>query len=260
MQTWPQSGAQSSVSPHSPRRQAYRRHEGFNRREEAHHERTSCRSVRSARTGHHLRCVPGLVHRAPGWSQGGRTKVRDHERHGWGGRAREPVSFCGERELRVGRLVRRRLGRWWRGRVYVRYVERRPRRTHQQPPDIPLLLHSTVRRILNCQVFGGNGLIPNQDFGGGAKSLQLNTNTSGNPNFFTFAGPPGLLSARWDANGFFQQRFSGTSEFSVPGFKQQSTGVSSSASANTTGSVIGVLIPPNTLGSLGSNTNVILAI
>ena len=114
--------------------------------------------------------------------------------------------------------------------------------------------------FFNCQVFGGNGLIPNQDFGGGAKSLQLNTNTSGNPNFFTFAGPPGLVAARWDANGFFQQRFSGTSEFSVPGFKQQSNGVSSSASANTTGSVIGVLIPPSTLGSLGSNTNVILAI
>lgn len=114
--------------------------------------------------------------------------------------------------------------------------------------------------FFNCQFFGGNGLIPNQDFGGGAKSLQLNTNTSGNPNFFTFAGPPGIVSVRWDANGFFQQRFSGTSQTSFPGLMQRSTGVSSSASANAGGSVVGVEISPNNSGTIGSNTSVSIAI
>ncbi len=114
--------------------------------------------------------------------------------------------------------------------------------------------------FFNCQFFGGNGLIPNQDFGGGGKSLQLNTNTSGNPNFFTFAGPAGVVSVRWDANGFFQQRFSGTSQVTFPGVMQSSTGVSSSESANASGSVVGVLISPDNFGSIGSNTNVSIAI
>ncbi len=110
-------------------------------------------------------------------------------------------------------------------------------------------------QFFNCQFFEGSGLIPNRDLSGGGKSLQLSTNTAGNPNFSTFAGPPGLVSVRWNTNGFFAQRFSGTSEFRAPGFLQQNTGVSTSASANASGSVVGVAISPNNSASIGTSTN-----
>ncbi len=114
--------------------------------------------------------------------------------------------------------------------------------------------------FVNCQLFGGNGLIPNRDLSGGGRSLQLNTNTSGNPNFVTFAGPPGLVSVRWEANGFFQQSFSGTSEVTFPGVMQRSTGVSSSVSANASGSVVGVVISADNAGDIGSNMNVSITV
>src|SRR2546426_7356708 len=45
----------------------------------------------------------------------------------------------------------------------------------------------------------GFGLIPNGDLGGGGNSLKLRTNTTGNPNFVTFAGPTGPVSVDWRA-------------------------------------------------------------
>src|SRR5438034_8704012 len=115
----------------------------------------------------------------------------------------------------------------------------------RRPPRSTLFPYTTLFR----------SLIPNRDLSGGGKSLQLSTNTVGNPNFSTFAGPPGLVSVRWNTNGFFAQRFSGTSQFSAPGFLQQNTGVSTSASANASGSVVGVAISPNNSASIGTSTN-----
>ncbi len=114
--------------------------------------------------------------------------------------------------------------------------------------------------FFNCNFFGGFGLIPNHDLSGGGKTFHLSTNTNGNANFVTFAGPAGLVSVDWTANGFFQQRFSGTSQISFPGFAQKSTGVSTAASANATGSVVGVSISPNNSGNIGSNTSVTIDI
>src|SRR5438034_3436811 len=57
----------------------------------------------------------------------------------------------------------------------------------RRPPRSTLFPYTTLFR----------SLIPNRDLSGGGKSLQLSTNTVGNPNFSTFAGPPGLVSVRW---------------------------------------------------------------
>ncbi len=110
--------------------------------------------------------------------------------------------------------------------------------------------------FFNCTFFGGSGLIPNTDLSGGGKTLRLSTNTTGNPDFFTFAGPTGLISVDWKANGFFQQRQSGTFEQDFPGSRFLSNGVSTFASANATGSVIGVSISGDNFASIGTNTNV----
>jgi len=107
-----------------------------------------------------------------------------------------------------------------------------------------------------CAFLGGSGLIPNGDLSGGTQQLDLSTNTSGNPNFFTFGGSPGLISVDWRANGAYQQRSSGTSELTFPAFHQHSSGVSTSASAYAAGSVVGVAMPPTSLGSIGTNQNV----
>jgi hypothetical protein len=114
--------------------------------------------------------------------------------------------------------------------------------------------------FFNCRFFGGSGLIPNTDLSGGFKTLHLSTNTTGNPNFFTFAGPTGLISVDWKANGFFQQRQSGTLQQDFPGFRFFSNGVSTSASANATGSVVGVSMSPDNFANIGTNTNVTINI
>ena len=100
---------------------------------------------------------------------------------------------------------------------------------------------------------GGFGLIPNRDLSGGGNSLSLRTNTTGNPNFNTFVGPTGLVSANWRANGLFTQSSSGTNEFSFPGFTHRSQGSFTSASANATGSIVGVPISPNGSADIGTN-------
>lgn len=106
----------------------------------------------------------------------------------------------------------------------------------------------------------GFGLIPNRDLSGGGQSLTLRTNTTGNPNFITFAGPAGLVSVDWRANGLFTQSSSGTNQFSFPGFIRRSQGSFTSASANATGSIVGVLIPHNSFADIGTNHEVIIEI
>ena len=106
----------------------------------------------------------------------------------------------------------------------------------------------------------GFGLIPNNDFSGGGKSLSLRTNTSGNANFFTFAGPTGPVSVDWQANGLFTQSSSGTNQISFPGFTQKFQGGSTSASANAVGSIVGVAISPNGSAGIGTNRQVTIDI
>ncbi len=113
----------------------------------------------------------------------------------------------------------------------------------------------------NCNFFDGFGLIPNRDLTkSDDQAIHLATNTTGNPNFFTFDGPTGLISVDWKANGFFQSRNSGTLEQDFPGFKFLRNGVFASASANATGSVVGVSISPNNSGGIGTNHDVTIDI
>ena len=115
--------------------------------------------------------------------------------------------------------------------------------------------------FFSCTFMEGSGLIPSSDLSGGGQQLHLATNTSGNPNFFTFGGPPGLITVDWRANGAFQQRSSGTSDLSFAGgFHQHVTGVSTSASANGGGSVVGSVVPPASPGNIGTNHNVVIDI
>ena len=114
--------------------------------------------------------------------------------------------------------------------------------------------------FFNCSFFGGSGLIPNTDLSGAGKTLRLSTNTTGNPNFFTFAGPTGLISVDWKANGFFRVRQSGTIEQTFPSLRFHSSGVFTSASANATGSVVGLSISPDNFANIGTSTNVTINI
>jgi Tol biopolymer transport system component len=121
--------------------------------------------------------------------------------------------------------------------------------------------------VFQCDPFGscidvrdGFGLIPNNDLSGGSKSLSLRTNTSGNPNFVTFAGPTGPVSVDWRANGLFTQSASGTNQVSFPGFTQKSQGGSTSASANAAGSIVGAAISPNGSAGIGTNYQVTIDI
>jgi hypothetical protein len=115
----------------------------------------------------------------------------------------------------------------------------------------------------NCSLSGGAGQIPNQDLGVSAKSVELNTNTAGNPNFSTFGVvPPGLVSARWQANGLLEQNFDGTVVHRItPDFVERRTGNSSFASADASGSVAGFSFSSvHENGRIGSNSNVTIDI
>ena len=121
--------------------------------------------------------------------------------------------------------------------------------------------------VFQCDQFGfcsdvrdGFGLIPNNDLSGGAKSLSLRTNTSGNPNFATLAGPTGPVSVDWRANGLFTQSSNGTNQISFPGFTQKFQGGSTSASANATGTIVGLAISPNGSAGIGTNRQVTIDI
>ena len=121
--------------------------------------------------------------------------------------------------------------------------------------------------VVQCDPFGsctdvrdGFGLIPNNDLSGGGTSLSLRTNTTGSPNFFTFAGPTGPVSVDWRANGLFTQSSSGTNQISFPGFTQKFQGGSTSASANAAGSIVGLAISPNGSATIGTNHQVTIDI
>lgn len=120
--------------------------------------------------------------------------------------------------------------------------------------------------IVECGAFGcftvagGFGTIPNGDFSASGPTYQLNTNTAGNAGFFTFAGAPGQIAAEWRGDGLFESRFTGTSQVTSPGVRQQSSGQTSYQSATATGSVIGFAVPAGTSGQISHDHQVRITI
>jgi hypothetical protein len=110
------------------------------------------------------------------------------------------------------------------------------------------------------QVAGGYGVIPNSDFDTKGKNYRLSTNTAGNPNFFTFAGSPGVVTIEWVPNGLFSQRFTGTMRTTQPGFSEHQAGQSDNQSANATGNVLGFTIGFGDYGQVSSNHDVRITI
>ncbi|HKE91095.1 MAG TPA: hypothetical protein VKB45_12215 [Gemmatimonadales bacterium] len=115
--------------------------------------------------------------------------------------------------------------------------------------------------FFNCTSVQGFGSIPSKDLSGGlsARHLHLATNTTGNPNFFS-DGPTGLIVVDWKANGLFTQSSSGTTRLTAFGFREQLQGSSDFASANATGSVVGITITPFNFASITTNHTVIIDI
>ena len=110
------------------------------------------------------------------------------------------------------------------------------------------------------QIAGGFGVIPNADFEAQGPNYRVNTNTAGNPNFFTFAGSPGVVTIEWTPNGLFSSRFSGTSQITQPGFSQHQAGQSDDQSASATGNIVGFAIGAGNFGSISSNHDVRITI
>jgi hypothetical protein len=108
-----------------------------------------------------------------------------------------------------------------------------------------------------CNVLaGGFGTISADDLSGNARQLQLRTNTTGNPNFFTYAGSSGSIAVDWVDNGLFEQRFNGTSERRQPGFREHIVGQSIDRSANASGSIVGLEIFPANQANISTSHNV----
>lgn len=114
--------------------------------------------------------------------------------------------------------------------------------------------------FFSCTFSDGFGTIPTRDVSGGGKQLHLGTNTGGNPDFFTFGGPSGVITVDWSANGVVTGRSSGTSDLAFGPFREHQTGISTFASANASGNVVGIAIPPLSQGNIGTNQNVTIDI
>ena len=90
-------------------------------------------------------------------------------------------------------------------------------------------------------IAGGSGTIPNADLTGSARAgLRLDTNTDGNPNFITFAGPAGRIVVDWTPTNVFSSSQSGTSDFRTAGFRSHQVGNFEATSATAAGEVVGV--------------------
>ena len=113
---------------------------------------------------------------------------------------------------------------------------------------------------LRCTFASGSGSIPASDLSRAGRELHLNTNTAGNPRFFTFGGPAGVITLDWVQNGLFEQRFHGTSWFTSGNVTIRSTGQSSSRSAAARGTVVDQGILPGATGTIGSNRSVTIEI
>jgi hypothetical protein len=109
-------------------------------------------------------------------------------------------------------------------------------------------------------VRGGFGVIPAADLTGNTKALQLRTSTSDNPNFFTYAGPAGLIAADWVNNGLFEQQFNGTTHRTQPGFLEFSVGRSIDVSANASGTIVGLSILPANSANISTSQGVTIDI
>ncbi len=109
-------------------------------------------------------------------------------------------------------------------------------------------------------VAGGFGQIPNRDFNTTGSTYRLNTNTADNPNFFTFAGAPGVVTIEWVANGLFEQRFNGSRQVRQPGFTEHQAGQSVDESATATGDVVGFVIAAENFGSISRSHDVRITI
>lgn len=107
---------------------------------------------------------------------------------------------------------------------------------------------------------GGFGKIPNGDFSANGSTYRVSTNTTGNPEFFTFVGPTGNVTIEWVGNGLFENRFDGTQQFTTPDTREQQAGQFSSTSAVATGSVVGFTIAPGNSGQTSKSHDVRITI
>ena len=107
---------------------------------------------------------------------------------------------------------------------------------------------------------GGFGTIPNGDFTGNSSSMRLSTNTTGNPNFFTYAGSTGPLEITWTANGLFESHSNGTTERIQPGLREHTSGQSDDISATASGTVVAYPIFTANSGNISTSHNVSIVI
>lgn len=112
----------------------------------------------------------------------------------------------------------------------------------------------------NCVYGNGTGTIPNRDFSGGGQQFRLNTNTTTNPDFYTYYGPTGIIAADWKADGVYERSQSGTSSYRYGNFTERTQGNSTYQSASASGSVVGISVGANVYAEIGTSHNVLIDI
>lgn len=110
-----------------------------------------------------------------------------------------------------------------------------------------------------CEEESGIGLIPNGDLtGNGRVGLSLNTDTSAavNPNFERISGVGGPIELTWQGNSVFQTQrvFNERTDFGnmIVGLHGKNT----ATSASITGSIVGVTVQNDAIGSIGTSHGV----
>lgn len=109
-------------------------------------------------------------------------------------------------------------------------------------------------------VRGGYGPIPNEDFTGTMKSMRLSTNTTGNPDFFTYAGSTGPVSTTWTANGLYETHNNGSIREIQPGLTSLRNGQIDAFSAEATGTIVSYNIFPGNSAQISKTRNVTVVI
>ncbi len=105
-----------------------------------------------------------------------------------------------------------------------------------------------------CEYSSGYGTIPGAARAGGAGRHRRCHDPADYPGYLWVYGDSiGPIDVAWRGNGVYSSRSTGTTEYSYPGYRFRSNGVTESASATATGTVGALTIPAGASASMGTN-------
>lgn len=114
---------------------------------------------------------------------------------------------------------------------------------------------TTCDAAWNCSYSSGYGFVNAALLTGrGGGDLYLAVDPSEYPeSFYIYGDPIGRIELAWRQTAGFSSRTSGVTDYTYPGYRYRSNGVSVSSTAAVTGNIGATMVPAGTIGMMGTN-------